>query len=157
MCATISPHILSALRATAKSVFLLTALLMPEWSRACTQVSVANTGWQCAEWSSKRHVHPLPSCRHDFYAGTLAVPSSGAGWTVAGGRPPRAAAAAATASPASPSSESERLVRLTDYLGDRGVELGLGWSCKVTPKCAFDQWAGVLLCFSTMLEGMASG
>ena len=61
------------------------------------------------------------------------MPSSGAGWTVGGGRPSRAAAAAA-ASPASPSSESERLARLTDYLGDRGVELGLGWSCKVTPR-----------------------
>ncbi len=52
------------------------------------------------------------------------------------GRPARAAAAAAAASsPASePTSESERLARLTGYLGDRGVELGLGWSCKVAPK-----------------------
>jgi hypothetical protein len=59
---------------------------------------------------------------------------------VAGGRPSRAT----TASPASPSVESERLAQLTGYLGDRGVELGIGWSCKVTSKCVL--WVKLAVC-----------
>ena len=85
--------------------------------------------WHCCQSCSHFDLNPL-SCS------TFAVPSSGAGWTVGSGRPARAAAAAAAASSpiSEPTSESERLARLTGYLGDRGVELGLGWSCKVTPK-----------------------
>ena len=90
-----------------------------------------------ASYSGPRRVSCNPNWRCYQNCYRLAVPSSGAGWTVAGGRPSRAATTAAASPTASPSVESERLAQLTGYLGDRGVELGIGWSCKVTPKCVW--------------------